>query len=158
MSEYNIGFGDKLIAAAKFVSDEGLESEDAKRTVLYLCKLASEISLKALLEKTGKSVKEISSCRHDLSGLLRELGKCSIEKEIAVGVFERQRASVIRAIPVYGNTTVENILESEKHGASKYPNEIRYGSTVRDYPPEIWLKTATAVVEWAHKYWDTIRA
>ena len=49
MAEYNIGFTEKLIDAAKLVADSGLESEYAKRTVLYLSKLASEINLKAFV-------------------------------------------------------------------------------------------------------------
>ena len=53
MSEYNIGFSEKLLDAAQSVTKDGLDSVDAIRTVLYLSSLASEIVLKALLEKAG---------------------------------------------------------------------------------------------------------
>lgn len=78
MSEYNIGFSKKLIGAARFVAGDGLDSENAIRTVLYLSKLACEITLKALHEKAGRPVVEIRNYGHDLSKLLVEFGKCKV--------------------------------------------------------------------------------
>lgn len=85
MSEYNIGFSEKLLGAAQSVADDGLDSVDAVRTILYLSSLASEITLKALLEKAGKPVKDIQARRHSLSGLLVDLGKCQIQEEVVKG-------------------------------------------------------------------------
>jgi len=90
-----------------------------------------------------------------------EVGRCSVEEDIGVGLIKRVFATGIRGEvvdPRFGNATIGNILESEEHGASKYPSEIRYGSTVREYPPEIWLKTTVAIVKWSQKHWNTISA
>ncbi len=75
MAEYNIGFSKKLIEAACAVAAEDLSDLDAVRTVLYLSSLASEITLKALLEKVGIPVKDIKSRGHSLSKLLTDIGK-----------------------------------------------------------------------------------
>ena len=42
MQEYNIGFSEKLIEAAQVIVKDGLQSVDAKRTVLYLSLLSCE--------------------------------------------------------------------------------------------------------------------
>lgn len=79
MPEYNIGFSKCLIQAADFVSHQGMKTEDAMRTVLYLSKLATEIAVKSLLEKAGKPINEITNYGHNLDKLLMELGKCQVQ-------------------------------------------------------------------------------
>ena len=59
--------------------------------------------------------------------------------------------------PAYGNATVGTLLEAEDYGASKYPNQIRYGNSLYHYPPEMILGTAIRVLAWAKEYWDRIR-
>lgn len=160
MPEFNIGFSQVLLKAARFVEAAGLDSVDAKRTVLYLSSLASEITLKALLEKAGKSVKDIAARRHDLSGLLADVGKCEIQVEFVKGSLSWIPATGCRSLTVdqrFSDATVGNLLTGEKRGASKYPNEVRYGKVVKDYEPELKLKAASALVEWALKHWDEIR-
>jgi hypothetical protein len=97
VSEYRIEFGRKLAEVAKFVAADGLEDLDAKRTVLYLSLLSTEISLKAMLEKAGKPVKEIKRARHDLGQLLSDLDHCEIEIGTAPGATRFVPASRLRA-------------------------------------------------------------
>ncbi len=160
MPEFNIGFSTHLTQAARFVADQGLDSEDAMRTVLYLSKLACEIVLKALLEKAGRPIAQISCHRHDLAALLIALGKCEVQEEITRGSLSWVPAIRLRGKVVdtqYANATVGHIFRAEELGASKYPNEIRYGDNLRDFPPDLWLKTANTVINWAHDHWERIR-
>ncbi len=82
MAEYNLGFSENLIKAARFVADSDDKSEDAVRTVLYLSCLACEIALKALLECSGKPMAKITKLSHNLADLLKELGNCKVEVHI----------------------------------------------------------------------------
>ena len=160
MSEYNIGFSQKLLDAARAVEAGGLDSVDAVRTILYLSSLASEITLKALLEKAGKPVKDIKARSHSLSGLLADVGKCEIQEEIANGSLSWVPATGCRSVTVvqrFSDATVGKLLTGEEHGASMYPNELRYGDRVKDYPPELKLKAASSLFDWALKHWDEIR-
>jgi hypothetical protein len=75
VTEYSIDFSENLIKAARFVLEDGADSVDAKRTVLYLSLLSCEITMKALLERAGKPVKEIKKSWHDLNGLLCDLDR-----------------------------------------------------------------------------------
>jgi len=160
MSEYNIGFSEKLLDAARFVAKDGLNSVDAVRTVLYLSSLASEIALKALLEKARKPIEDIKARGHNLSGLLVDLGKCQIRAEVVKGSLRWVPAIRLWSVTVdnrFSDATVGKLLTGEEHGASKYPNELRYGDYVKDYPPELKLKAARALFDWALKHWDDIR-
>lgn len=123
---------------------DGAEKDEAGRTVLYLSCLSCEISLKALLEHSGYSSKELKKLSHDLSRLLSEVSSCTVAST-------GERASYIRSkrvIPETANGTVGTLLESEMSGGSVYPNEIRYGSAVRHYPPEAMLNCAKTVSDW----------
>jgi HEPN domain-containing protein len=160
MPEYNLGFSEKLIDAARLVVDEGLDSVDAKRTVLYISSLSCEITLKALLEKAGQSVKKIKAHGHDLSELLKEIGECEVQEEIVNGSLSWVRATSLRGVTVderYGNATVGTLLTAEEHGASKYPNQMRYSDYLDHYPPELMFQAANALLSWAHDRWDRIR-
>ena len=110
MAEYNIGFSEKLIDAAGAVAAEGFKDADAIRTVLYLSSLASEIALKALLEKAGIPVKDIRTRAHSLSGLLTDLGKCQIQAEVTAGSRTWVPATRLRSKVVdnrYSDATVQ---------------------------------------------------
>ena len=159
MAEYNIGFSEKLIEAAKFVTDEDDVSIDGGRTVLYLSCLACEITLKALLEHSGKPLKEIIKLSHNIAELLKELGGCKIELPIIKDFLLWVPATRLRSVTVgerFANATVGTILTAEQNGASKYPNEIRYGEAIRHYPPKLVLETAIRVTEWAKEHWESI--
>jgi len=139
---------------------EGFNDVDAVRTVIYLSSLASEITLKALLERAGIPVKDIKSRGHNLSELLADLGKCQIQTEVAKGTHTWVPATQLRAKVVdnrYTDATVGKLLTGEKCGASKYPNELRYGDYVRDYPPGLKMGAAKAVIDWAEEHWNEIR-
>ena len=160
MSEYNLGFSKKLADTSRLVADDGVDSFDAVQTVVYLSLLSCEISLKALLEQSGLSVKQIKSHWHDLNALLREVNRCEIEVDIANGHLKWVPATRICAIPIKSDgaeSTVGKILTGETQGASKYPNQIRYGSGFSSFPPDALIKTASAVVAFAETHWNTIR-
>jgi HEPN domain-containing protein len=155
-----MAFSEKLADTARLVADDGLESFEAKQTVLYLSRLSSEIALKALLEKAGKPVNEIRACSHNLGALLKDIGKCEVQIEIAPGRLIWDKATRLRAVtidPNYANATIGTLLEAEKTGASKYPNQIRYGNSLKDYPPEMVLKMASEIISWANQHWNRIR-
>ena len=160
MAEYDIVFAEKLADTATLVAKEGLETLDAKRTVLYLSLLSSEISLKALLEKAGMPVSEIRNRSHNLKALLKDIGQCEVQIEIASGTSRWCSAIRLRAVlvdPNYANGTVGALLEAEVAGASKYPNQIRYGDLLEHYPAELVEKMASAIAAWAKENWDSIR-
>ena len=160
MSEYNVDFADNLVDAARFVAQQGLDTIDANRTVLYLSQLACEVTLKAMLERAGQPVKQIKGRRHDLAALLVALGRCTVEEEIARGRLQRVPAARLRSVVLdrrYGNATIGTVLTAEEHGASRYPNQVRYGEGFRSFPPALWLKAAVAASAWARQHWDSIR-
>ena len=160
MAEYNTGFSEKLIDAAVAVAAEDFNDVDAVRTVLYLSSLASEIALKALLEKAGIPIKNIKARGHSLSGLLTDLGKCQIQAEVTAGSRTWVPATRLRSKVVdsrYSDATVGTLLTGEERGASKYPNELRYGDHFKDYPPELKLGAAKAVIAFAKEHWNEIR-
>lgn len=61
MTEYNLGFSNKLAEIARLVVDEGDDSFNAYQAATYLSLLSCEIALKAMLEKSRLPVKEIKS-------------------------------------------------------------------------------------------------
>lgn len=161
MTEYSIGFSEKLVSAAQIVMDDSTQdSIDAQRTVLYISLLSCEIALKALLERAGKPVAEVKKCSHDFRKLLALFGECEVEEDIGNGFLKWVPAVRIRSItvdPTYGNATVGNLLEAENSGASTYPNEIRYGNSLKHYPPDLIVATACELVEWAKQHEGHIR-
>jgi hypothetical protein len=140
---YSFEFAKRLIEAAESTFHNGFEMDEAGRTVLYLSCLSCEISLKALLERTGYTSKELKKLSHDLSALLTEVSSCTL---ISSGKASTLRSKM--AMPDTGNGTIGTLLESELSGGSVYPNEIRYGDTVRHYPPEAMLNCAKVVNDW----------
>ncbi len=141
---YSFEFAKRLIEAAESMFRDEDGKDEAGRTVLYLSCLSCEISLKALLERSGYSSKELKKLSHDLSRLLSEVSSCTF-------ALTGGRASCIRSkvvVPETANGTVGALLESELSGGSVYPNQIRYGSAVRHYPPEAMLNCAKAVSDW----------
>ncbi len=156
MPEYNIGFSETLTDAAKFVVNNGLDSFEVRQAVLYLSLLSCEIILKALLEKAGMSVNKIKVCSHNFDKLLGYFNDCVVKEDVgnrAVWV----SACKIRNQPITKSLLTGALLTAENQGASKYPNEIRYGNHIFHYEPKHALKASTAMLSWAHKYWDRIR-
>jgi len=160
MPEFNLAFSEKLIEAATLISKNDLTEIESKRTVLYLSLLSCEITIKALLEKAGITIKKIKSHSHNLSELLKEIGNCEIHKELSPSCSKWIRATEIRSITIdsrFSNATAGNLLTAESKGASVYPNQIRYGDKLTHYPPEVMLEVAKAIVAWAKAYFEKIR-
>jgi hypothetical protein len=82
MPEYDITFGEKLSEVANIVVAYGLSDFDAKRAVLYLSLLSTEILLKSMLEQAGIMVKDIRDRSHKLVDLLSDIGQCQVEVEV----------------------------------------------------------------------------
>lgn len=161
MPEYDIAFGEKLAEVANFVVADGLSDLDAKRTVLYLSLLSTEISLKSMLEQAGKPVKEIRERTHKLTELLTDLGQCRVEVEVVPGTRKLVPASRLRSCSLdhgEARTTVGTVIDAESQGASKYPNQVRYGDLLSHYPPEVVAQMASKVAAFAREHWQSLRA
>ncbi|MGV1099374.1 hypothetical protein ACUUL3_08185 [Thiovibrio sp. JS02] len=148
--EYSLQFSQRLIDAAEsFLGKDNVDDETG-RAVLYLSLLSCEISLKALLEQAGYSTKELKKRSHDFSGLIKDLCFCDLE---GTGVAGSQPCTGARLLSQVvdaniGNGTVGALLKCEQQGASKYPNEIRYGELVQHFSPILMLRCASKVCEW----------
>lgn len=156
---YSLGFAKQLIESARLLKGSGDLIEERKRALLYLSLLSLEISLKYLLEKTGVPIARIRRRSHNIEALLEDLGHC----EILVSSMNQQQyvsATRIRAQvvnPMFGGTTIGNLLAGESKGASRYPNEVRYVPMPQHYPPDLMLECAETVINWAEKEGTTIR-
>ncbi len=159
MSVYNMGFSEKLTDAARVICEDGLGTFDANQTVAYLSLLSCEITLKALLEKAGMSVKDIKARSHNLKALLNDFSKCEVEGEIDKGYCKWVPATRIRSLTIQEDTdtTIGKLLTGESQGASKYPNEIRYGERFSHFPPEALMQAAIEILKWAHIHFKKIR-
>ncbi len=145
--EYSIEFGERLIEAANSFVSENTSSEEAGRTVLYLSLLSCEIILKSLLENAGYTKKELIKKSHNLSGLAKEICNCELIGK-TVGNSKPKPASELMSKPAK-NSTVGAVLHAEESGASKYPNEIRYGELITHIHPIEMLSCAKETLNWA---------
>lgn len=162
MAEYSLDFSKNLIRAARAVRDKGEDTVDAKRTILYLSLLSCEITMKALLERAGKPVKKIKHRSHNLEGLLRDVCRCEVKEEIVNGklqwvIASRLRGQGVATRPRISSLTMGKFLTGENQGASRYPNEIRYGDKLFHFPPDIALNASHILIRWAREKWDEIR-
>ncbi|PSW63715.1 hypothetical protein C0W54_03675 [Photobacterium kishitanii] len=142
--EYSFDFAARMIDSAECLFNSHADKEESGRAILYLSCLSCEISMKALLEQTGYTTKELRHFSHKLPYLLAEISTCEHRKS-------DHRASSIRSKVVIENTadgTVGTLLASQVENASTYPNEIRYGEVVTHFPPEAMLNCAKVVLRW----------
>ncbi len=142
--EYSFEFAARMIDSAECLFNTHADKEVAGRAILYLSCLSCEISMKALLEQTGYTTKELRHFSHKLHDLLGEISSCGHRES-------EHRASSIRSKVVIENTangTVGTLLASQVGNASTYPNEIRYGEVVTHFPPEAMLNCAKVVLHW----------
>jgi len=161
MPEYSLPFAEKLAKAASLVAADGLDDPEAMRTVLYLSLLSTEVSLKAMLEKAGMALPKIRKRSHDLAGLMKDLGRCTVGTTITPGKDMRVPASRLRGVPLtYASesSTVGKVIDAEREGASAYPGGVRYGKLPKHYPPELVSQMATAVALFARKHWTSLHA
>ena len=157
--EYSLEFGKRLIDAAKsFVIKEKVNDETG-RAVLYLSLLSCEITLKALLEKAGFTTRELKNRSHDLRGLIKDICFCELAGT-GTGNSKPFSASKLLSQEVIKNTanrTVGALLDAESLGASKYPNDIRYGDLITHFPPLVMLDCASVVSRWADENINSIK-
>ena len=116
--------------------------------------------MKALLEKAGFPLQRIRARSHDLRGLLKDLGDCEVEVEVAPGVRKWCPASRVRAAVIdleLVHVPIGEIIDAEDQGTSKYPNQIRYGETVVDFNPGLVASMAVVLAKWAKVHWHSIR-
>ncbi len=155
--EYNIDFSEKLIDCAKTLNVEGIDTFEAGQAVIYLSDLSCEITMKAFLEKAGKPIREMKALSHKLNKLLDEFSRCQVKEDTGTGHLIWVSASDVRGQPVderYPGLTIGMVLSAEEFGASKYPNEIRYGDHLTDFHPELRLQTAIELLDWVKLHWD----
>lgn len=151
--EYSFEFGERLIEAADSFIIEVKSIDEVSRTVLYLSLLSCEVTLKALLETAGFSTQQLKKHSHDLSGLLKDICCCEL---IGTGIdsskpFSASRLLSLEVVPNISNGTVGALLNAEGIGASKYPNEIRYGELITHFQPSIILSCAKVLSKWANE-------
>lgn len=157
--EYSLEFSQRLIDAANSFLDNDKVKGETGRAVLYLSLLSCEISLKALLEGAGFTIKEIRKRSHDLTGLCEDLCRCDL-LGTGIGDSKPHSGAVLLSQvvdPNIGNGTVGALLNSRQRGISRYPNDIRYGDLVRHFPPILILNCASVVCSWARKHITTIK-
>lgn len=159
MTTYDLAFARKFADVAEATICQLNADVECRRVVAYISRVSMELSLKAFLEQAGFSICEIKKPWHDLRKLLNEVGKCEVEIETA-GVREWVSADRVEKVNVgfQGHViTLGVILRAEDHGASQYPNDLRYGVTPSDFPAEALAKAATALAKWVEKHITAVR-
>jgi len=160
MITYDINFSKKFYEVAQ--NTISIETDDANmhRVVAYISRLSMELSLKSFLEQAGLPVNKIKKYWHDLSGLLSEVDKCEVEIEITPNTKKWVPASRVRRKEVNFlsySLALGVIIEAENHGASKYPNELRYGEMPKDFPPQALVQAAHVLNSWAASHGTAAR-
>lgn len=161
MPIFNLGFSEKLIEAAEFVFNDDGDEFDKLQTVLYLCHLSCEITLKALLEKAGLPMADIISCSHNFEKMLQPYHvKVEVYKEIGNNIYRWVKANNVvgskQTKKGIHEPIVRAILTDKK--ASRYPSKLRYaGDHISAYPPQELIIAAKSLLDDARKYWDKIR-
>lgn len=160
LPEFNIDFAQQMSDASKIILENNTIQNEADRAAIYTSLVACEIALKVALEYAGKPLTGIPKT-HDVSKLLGLLCSCTVLAEVTQGKLTRVPASRVRgevADRNYNNATIGNLLEAEKYGASKFPNEIRYGDTLKHYPAKVIQKLSSKLIAWVKLHADNIQA
>jgi hypothetical protein len=157
---YDLSLARKFAEVAEETIAREPENLEARRVVAYISRLSMELSLKAFLERVGVPVDEIKKHWHDLRGLLKEVDTCEVEVDFSPGSKRWMPATRVRSVEIQFqgySTTLGVVLEAEDHGASKYPNELRYGEVPKDFPPEALSRAATSLANWVSEHWGAAR-
>ncbi len=160
MAEYNLKFSEKLAEIAVKVDEEEPFAYVSRRATVYLSRLSAEISLKALLEQAGVPVRRIRGRSHNLSRLLKDVGKCEIEINLTPETKKWVPASRVRSVTLdmdFVDIPIGALIEANDDRISKYPNEIRYGEKVVDFHPSMMSEMAVTLAKWAKEHSKTIR-
>lgn len=157
MGEYNLEFAEAMAEASGLILRSDSLPEEGQRAALYAALVACEIALKYALSEAGITVPKT----HDLSKLMRLVSDCSVEEEVSNGVIKRVPASRIRGVSASDNhsdATLGKLLEAEGFGASKFPNEIRYGHTLKHFPASVMQQASLQLISWVKRYVPSIKA
>lgn len=160
MPAYDLAFSRKFAEVAEETIAREPENIEARRVVAYISRLSMELALKAFLERVGLPIEDIKKHSHDLRGLLKEVDKCEVEVDFSPGTMRWVPATRVRSVEIQFqgySTTLGVIVEAEDHGASKYPNELRYGELPKDFPPEALSRAAVTLVTWVGEHWNVAR-
>jgi|SRR5690625_2642866 len=161
MSAYNLGFAKQMNRAAELLTSPGVKEFDEAQAVAYMNLVAIEVAMKAMLERAGWDAKHLRNRSHDLKGLLVDVCNTEIYVEIAPSRFRYVSAAKLCSISVKDTNgakgTVGAIIDGEACGASKYPNELRYGDNFRHFSPKVLTASAKAVIDFAEDHWNSIR-
>jgi hypothetical protein len=157
---YNLGFSEKLIEAAQLVFDDDGDEFDKLQTVLYLCHLSCEITLKALLEKAGKPIKDIIACAHDFDKIFQPFFvEVEINREVGNNIYRWIKSGGIGCEQTKDGIfepTIRTMLTDKR--TSQYPSHLRYaGDHISAYPPQELIKASKILLNDALKYYDNIR-
>jgi hypothetical protein len=161
MVEYNNNFSRQMALAGSALLATSPESTDRDRAALYVSLVACEAALKSALEQAGRTVKDIRANSHNLSALLDQVSSCTILEVMPSGNSKRVSASRIKAIVVdgsYSNATIGYLISAEEIGASKFPNEVRYGSVLNHFPAEVMVELANKISSWVEAHSSDIQA
>lgn len=157
MSEYNLEFAEAMADSSGLILRSESLPEEGQRAALYTALVACEIALKYALAEAGVSVPKT----HDLSKLIGLVSNCTVEEEVANGSIKRVQASRLRSVSVsanYSDATLGKLLEAEEFGASKFPNEIRYGQTLKHFPASVMQQASLQLIAWIKRYVSSIQA
>lgn len=156
MSEYNLDFAEAMARSSGLVLENSSIPEEAQRASLYMALVSMEVSLKYLLSKASISAPKT----HDLEKLLMLVSKCTVEDEIAMGTYKRVPASRIQTVTAcekYSNATLGHLLRTADLGVSRFPNEVRYGHTLKHFPASVMQKASMQLLSWVRRYEHTIK-
>ena len=161
MPAYNLGFAKQMNRAAELMTKSNLTEFDEAQAVAYMNLVAIEVAMKAILEKAGWNPTHLRRRSHNLKKLLVDVCNTEIFEELAPGRSRYTSAAKICSLPVTDTNgakgSVGQIIDSESRGASKYPNELRYGDNFSHYSPTVLTAAAKAVIDFADKYWESFR-
>ena len=160
MPQYDIACAKKLGEVAFSIApDIGESTEETERTAAYLSLLSIEIGLKSILERAGVSIDLIRARSHGLRLLLQDVDKIKIKLSTSRGKQTQVSGSRLRSLTVeFANaaTTVGYMLDAQGIMTSKYPNEIRYGDALINFPSRSLAMAALAIVSFAEMHWDAL--
>ncbi|MGI0133726.1 MAG: hypothetical protein ACREBW_02050 [Candidatus Micrarchaeaceae archaeon] len=161
MTAYNLGFAKQMNRAAELLTSPRVKEFDEAQAVAYMNLVAIEVAMKAMLEKAGWDAKHLRKRSHDLKGLLKDICSTEIYMEIAPSHLRYVSAARLCSLSVKDTNgakgTVGAVIDAEARGASKYPNELRYGDNFRHFSPKVLTESAKAVIDFAETYWNSIR-
>lgn len=157
MREYNLEFAEAMAESSGLILRSESLPEEGQRASLYAALVACEVALKYALAEAGISVPKT----HDLAKLIGLVSNCSVEVQDSNGRIKRVPASRLRSISAsfdYSDATLGKLLEAERFGASKFPNEIRYGHTLRHFPASVIQQASIQLISWVKHYAPSIQA